>query len=204
MTSESLDPNAEGEDTARPSPEVVAVLVENHRRFLKFLERRVGSREAAEDILQDAFIRGLTRGSQIDDAESALAWFYRVLRNAIVDHWRRKGAEQRAVERAAVSGDERTDDPELMDTVCACAGELIDTLSPEYGTVLRRVDLNGASVKAFAEETGITANNASVRLFRARRALLKQVQRSCGTCADHGCLDCQCGGPGPKREAARA
>jgi RNA polymerase sigma-70 factor (ECF subfamily) len=35
-------------------PETIAVLVENHRRFLAFLERRVGSREVAEDILQDA------------------------------------------------------------------------------------------------------------------------------------------------------
>jgi RNA polymerase sigma-70 factor (ECF subfamily) len=204
MTSESLDPIAEGDGSARPSPEVVAVLVENHRRFLEFLERRVGSREAAEDILQEAFVRGLTRGGQIDDAESAIAWFYRVLRNAIVDHWRRRGAEQRAVERAALSGDDRVEDDELMNTVCGCAGDLIETLSPEYGSVLKRVDLNGASVKAFAEEAGITANNASVRLHRARRALLKQVQRSCGTCADHGCFDCQCGKPGPRREPASA
>jgi RNA polymerase sigma-70 factor (ECF subfamily) len=50
-------------------------------------------------------------------------------------------------------------------------------------------------VKAFAEAAGITPNNASVRLFRAREALRQQLQRSCGTCAEHGCLDCSCGGP---------
>ena len=38
---------------------VARTLVENHRAFLAFLERRVGSRAIAEDILQDAFIRGL-------------------------------------------------------------------------------------------------------------------------------------------------
>jgi RNA polymerase sigma-70 factor (ECF subfamily) len=42
------------------TPEVVAVLVENHRKFLAFLERRVGSRDIAEDILQDAFVRSRT------------------------------------------------------------------------------------------------------------------------------------------------
>jgi len=31
------------------------------------------------------------------------------------------------------------------------------------------------------------------KLARAREALKKQVVRSCGTCADHGCLDCTCG-----------
>ena len=48
------------------------------------------------------------------------------------------------------------------------------------------------AVKDYAAEAGITSNNAAVRVFRAREALRKQVARSCGTCADHGCLDCTC------------
>ena len=42
---------------SEPNPAVVGVLVENHRRFLAFLERRVRSRAEAEDILQAAFVR---------------------------------------------------------------------------------------------------------------------------------------------------
>jgi RNA polymerase sigma-70 factor (ECF subfamily) len=48
-------------------------------------------------------------------------------------------------------------------------------------------------VQDFAGEAGITADNASVRVFRAREALRKQVKTSCGPCADHGCLECSCG-----------
>src|SRR5262245_7903349 len=80
------------------SPAVLRVLVENHARFLAFLERRVGGRDAAEEILQDAFVRGLARGGSLRDDESALAWFYRVLRNAIVDHHRHADAERRGRE----------------------------------------------------------------------------------------------------------
>ena len=50
-------------------------------------------------------------------------------------------------------------------------------------------------IKDYAAEAGISSNNASVRLYRAREALRKQVARACGTCADHGCLDCHCGKP---------
>ncbi len=144
---------APSEAAGPPAPEVLAVLVENHRRFLDFLERRVGSREAAEDILQEAFVRGLTRGGRIEDSGSAVAWFYRVLRNAIVDHWRRQGAERRAVDRAAALAEpdgDATDDG-LMDTVCGCLTDLVPTLRPEYAAALREVDLGGTSVKAFAE-----------------------------------------------------
>ena len=41
------------EDVSAP----IATLLENHRAFLRFLERRVGDRMIAEDILQDAFVR---------------------------------------------------------------------------------------------------------------------------------------------------
>ena len=37
--------------------EAVDALVENHRAFLAFLQNRVGRREVAEDILQEAFAR---------------------------------------------------------------------------------------------------------------------------------------------------
>jgi len=69
---------------------------------------------------------------------------------------------------------------------------LAETLKPEYAVALRRVEVDGATLRAFAEEQGITPNNAGVRLHRARLALRRQVAKSCGTCATHGCLDCQC------------
>jgi hypothetical protein len=56
-------------------------------------------------------------------------------------------------------------------------------------------DVDQVPVKDYAATLGISASNAGVRVFRAREALRKQVARSCGTCADHGCLDCSCGGP---------
>ena len=38
-----------------------ATLVANHREFLAFVEKRVGDRALAEDILQDAFVRGVDK-----------------------------------------------------------------------------------------------------------------------------------------------
>jgi RNA polymerase sigma-70 factor (ECF subfamily) len=183
------------ESAAQPAtPEVIARLVASHARFLAFLERRVASREAAEDILQDAFVRVLTRGDSLSNEEAAPAWFYRLLRNALIDHYRRRGAEQRALEGAAREPEPVSDavDAAVYDTVCGCVGELIETLIPEYARALREIDLAGGAVAKFAEAVGFTPNNASVRLHRAREALHKQLVLSCGTCATHGCLDCQC------------
>src|SRR5215470_8546172 len=84
-----------------PSPAVLRVLVGNHRAFLSFLERRVGDRSTAEDILQDAFVRGIGKIGDLRDDESAIAWFYRSLRNAVIDHHRRGGSKTRALEAFA-------------------------------------------------------------------------------------------------------
>lgn len=46
-----------------------------------------------------------------------------------------------------------------------------------------------------ADTVGISASNAGVRIFRTREALRQQIARSCGTCAEHGYLDCTCGAP---------
>ncbi|MCB9687959.1 MAG: sigma-70 family RNA polymerase sigma factor [Alphaproteobacteria bacterium] len=175
---------------------VVTALVESHREFLDFLERRVGDPVLAEEILQDAFVRSLDRLETIRERESAVAWFYRVLRNAVTDHWRRRGSAGRALDSFAAELQGSVEpEGEVRDAVCQCVAYLATTLKPEYATALQRIEIEGVAVKDFAAEAGISANNAAVRVFRAREALRKQVSRSCGTCAAHGCLDCHCGGP---------
>ena len=177
----------------RPSPTAVQTLVDNHREFLHFLERRVGDRAQAEDILQDAFTRGVERFQTLRDGESVVAWFYRMLRNAVVDHYRRRGAGNRAMEAFANElGTAEEPSPEFRITVCSCVRTLADTLKPEYATALKRIDIDGMSVRDYAIESGIEANNAAVRVHRAREALRKRVAQSCGTCAEHGCFDCTC------------
>jgi RNA polymerase sigma-70 factor (ECF subfamily) len=173
-------------------PDAAAVLVGAHREFLAFLERRVGDRAVAEDILQDAFVRGLEKLDSVRDEDSVVAWFYRVLRNAVIDHYRRRASSDRKLEALARELEAETPSGELDNVVCRCVGELARTLKPEYADVLARVEIDGVAVKDYADEAGITSNNAGVRVFRAREALKKQVKKSCGTCAEHGCLDCTC------------
>ena len=187
------------EDTPPPSDvpvtaEVARALVENHRAFLGFLERRVGDRELARDILQEAFLRGFEKLGALRDDEAATAWFYRMLRNAVVDVRRRRASSERALDAFEAELAGASEAPrETRDAVCACVARLAETLKPEYREALQRVEVEGLAVKEYAAGAGISASNAGVRVFRAREALRRQVVRSCGTCATHGCVDCSCG-----------
>lgn len=174
---------------------VLEELVASHREFLAFVERRVHDRALAEEIVQDAFVKGLERGGEVSSDESARAWFYRVLRNAIVDRHRRATT---AAARLAALADElqraEHDRTEVADReLCGCIARLIETLPPDQADALRRIELDGIAVKQFATEAGIGESNAGVRVFRARKTLRERVARACGTCAEHGCFDCSCG-----------
>ena len=176
-------------------PDALPRLLAERERFLAFLERRTGSREVAEDLLHEAYLRGMERVGELRDDASAVAWFYRILRNALTDHWRHRDVERRAADtlRAQTGDEEPAVDPELMAEVCRCVAGVVETLKPEYAEAIRSVDLGGSSVGSFAVEKGITAGNASVRLHRAHTALKQRLLATCGACATHGCLDCKCG-----------
>jgi len=175
------------------TPEAIQRLVDSHRQFLAFLQQRVESRAVAEDILQSAFVRSLEAGAEIRDEESVVAWFYRVLRNAVIDHYRHRASTERAVEGWGKEfARQETPDPDLHRGICACITGLVETLKPEYQEALRIIDLDEGSLNDLAQQSGITAGNAAVRVHRAREALRKQVRTVCGSCAEHGCLDCHC------------
>jgi RNA polymerase sigma-70 factor (ECF subfamily) len=184
-------------DAAADEPRApLDVLLENHRAFLRYLERRVGDRELAEDILQDAFIKVIRRPDQAPDDEGLVPWFYRTLRNAAIDRFRRREAAGRVVEAFARELETQTaPEAEMAAEICACIGRLAATLKTEYAEALQAIDVQGTPVKAFAEARGLSTSNAGVRVFRAREALKKRVIESCGTCAEHGCVNCTCRTP---------
>ena len=180
-------------EPSTPSQPVLETLLAHHREFLRYVERRVGDRALAEEILQDAFVRSLDRAEEV--RESAVGWFYRVLRNAVVDLQRRQAAMHRRLDAFAAELVSEQESTELTAVACRCVGELAATLEPAYAEALQRIEVEGMPVAEYAQAAGISASNAGVRVFRAREALRKQVARACGTCAEHGCFDCTCGAP---------
>jgi RNA polymerase sigma-70 factor (ECF subfamily) len=181
-------------------------LLEQRKNFVSFVEKRINSPADAEDIVQSAFARLVEKADTIDGHESVVAWFYRVLRNAIIDHYRRRTVKDRRNEEFAREMrdlEARLEfDPAAKNQVCRCIRPVMEALKPEYREALKLVDLEERPLRELAESSGISENNAAVRVHRARQALRKQVQITCGACATHGCLDCGCHFPVPRVDPA--
>lgn len=172
----------------------ISTLLDARASFLAFVQRRIDDRQAAEDVLQGAFVKALEHRHELRDEERLVAWFYRLLRNAIIDHWRHQATGSRALERAAAaasaeaSEDSKADQAEL----CRCFEALLPDLPEPQAHILRSIDLGGQRPVDYAAAQGITPNNAMVRLHRARKTLRERLLGTCRACARHGCLDCTC------------
>jgi RNA polymerase sigma-70 factor (ECF subfamily) len=170
---------------------VSSALAPHHERFLGFVRSKVGSDTVAEDILHSAYVKAAERAADLESPESAVAWFYRILATGTADHFRRATRERRAVEAFEREADFIESQP-APTKVCGCVSEVLPTLKPEYSEALSSVDVQGIRVEQLAAAAGITPNNASVRLHRARAALRKRVVAVCGACAESDCVDCSC------------
>lgn len=175
----------------------VQALVAGRGRFHRFIASRVGSATEADDLLQESLLRALQRGDSLRRGERVVAWFYRILRNAIADHYREKQKGLHRSERlwteANVSGTSRVTPPADWEVaVCACFKGLLLTLKPRYAELLRRIDLLGEKKSGVAAALGLTHATLDVVLHRARYALRHKLEIFCGACSREHCLACAC------------
>lgn len=173
------------------SPGALARILESRAQFLRFLRRRLPTPEIAEDLLQNALLKSIEKGSEIRDGDRVVAWFYRVLRNAIVDYYRSTGRNQEELS-GLLNEIDISAETDVESEICRCVGPLVENLKPEYREALITIDLGDGRLSDLASRAGITEGNAAVRVHRARQAMRKQVEMTCGACAEHHCIDCHC------------
>lgn len=171
------------------------VLVESYREFLAFLQRRMGNKDQAEEVLQAFVMRAIERAEDLRDVRTVRGWLSRILATTIIDFQRRGlRRRRREVPMDTDFGEAFTVEPdaEIDKAVCDCLYKLLPTLKAEHAEVIWRVDLLGEPRDRVAATLGTTVNNVSVRLHRGRHALRKRLEEMCLICPEHGFLDCHC------------
>lgn len=169
----------------------IDLLMNERTQLLNFLRTKVDNSDLAEDILQQSLLKALRAAPDLRDDEKLLPWFYRILNNAVIDTYRRRGAEAKYIQKYAQEQVWGTE-PEDEAILCDCFRQLLPTLKPEYANLIESLDLSEGDPAQLAAQLGITPNNLKVRRHRARQALRTRLEESCRVCARHGCLDCTC------------
>ena len=190
------------------SEEAVTLLVTHRAEFARFLAARIANPTDAEDILQESLVRAIKHGGSIERGERIVGWFYRVLRNALTDHYRNTSALRRRNERLATEAAATlAGSADCERAICACLEGVLGTIRPQYAELLRRVDLKGEMRVLVARELKLSSGAFDVMLHRARAALRRQLEIFCGACSRERCLACACDQtrrPVPQRKTVRS
>lgn len=197
-------PDRNASTTEKTSDDSIAVLgdlthrlLEQEPAFRAFLRKRISDDAVTEDLLQQSLMKAVERGYELKKSDSAVSWFYRILRNAVTDYYRSHAADHRKLEglrqEMIAAGDDKMPAlDELRPAICTCLDPLLKKMRPAYAHLIERIDLRGELPADVAKEMKLTTNNLTVRLHRARQALRASLEQACGICTKHGCLSCTC------------
>jgi RNA polymerase sigma-70 factor (ECF subfamily) len=193
LTRMSAAPPGERDVPLTPA-RIADVLVATSRTFATYLESEIGSRAVSNEILQDAFGRGSQKAGALNSHESAVDWFYRLLRNAVIDQPRSTASSEHKFSAFRTELEQQPEPRAAMkDAILRYVGELSAILEPEDAAALRSIELGGTTIDAFAKATGISTHSASIQVFNARAALRRCIVMSAAICTVHGCWNCTCG-----------
>ena len=165
---------------------IASVLREHAGQFRSFVAARLPSADV-DDVLQTAAVRAVERAASLNDPDRVLPWLYRVHRNVIADTLRNRASRERTLNEI-----DAAPEVDALEELCGCSLVQARRLQPSYAAVLALVDAGDATIADAAAHLGISVNNASVRLHRARKALRKAMREHCGVESPRDCLDCRC------------
>jgi len=134
----------------------------------QFILTRVQDKTAADDILQEVFIKIVRSIAQLKDTARLRGWLYRITRNTIIDHYRQRPSEVPLPETLEDFVDEGGDQDEIPQGLAACVRTLIQRLPAKYREAIELTEFEGVTQKAMSEKLGLSPSGAKSRTQRAR------------------------------------
>ena len=132
--------------------------------------RHTGDRAAAEDILQDTFIKVLTHLGDVQSEETFPAWVYRIAINTCYSHLRgRRSRENRTVALSRVEG--RTEEAVYDAHETSLSGpleEAIARLPEKLRMIFLLHDVQGFKHAEIGAMLGVSVGTSKSQLFKAR------------------------------------
>jgi RNA polymerase sigma factor (sigma-70 family) len=159
-------------------------------RLLKFIRSRVRSLEDAEDILQDVFYQLSRMDNLAKSVEQTTAWLYRVTRNRIIDHRKKKkdaalpayydedneGFIFEEIADIVLESEITPETAYLRSMIFEEIKTALDDLPEEQRTVFEQTEFLGLPVKEIAQKTNTPVNTVLSRKHYAVVFLRKRLK----------------------------
>lgn len=137
-----------------------------HHELVSFVQKKIGEKNTAQDIVQDVFIKIHAKSDQLKDPDRFTGWAFKITRNAIADYFRR---QNRKVDSSLMEW--HSDTHELNECVASCLAVLMGSLPEKYRIALQLTDIEDQTQQELARVLKISHAGARSRVQRARKML---------------------------------
>ncbi len=153
--------------------EIAAGMIDAYRETIeplyRFVARRAGrSRQLAEDITQETYLRAVEQWRHGRRPDSTLAWLQTVARNLLLNHYRRKSPESLDASGVEIALD---DEPVEGPDAAALVYWGLARLGRRPRSLLEAFYIEGKPMRTIATELGVSERAVEGRLRRARQSL---------------------------------
>jgi RNA polymerase sigma-70 factor (ECF subfamily) len=140
-----------------------------------FIRARVRDHSAAEDILQEVFVKIHRKLATLQAGERIEAWVWRITRNSLADHFRRtRPTEPLPADLVGTAPESESDLPDLT----PCVRRFVGELPPTYREALVLTEWNGLTQKDLAKQR-TSISGAKSRVQRSRLQLKELLMDCC-------------------------
>jgi RNA polymerase sigma-70 factor (ECF subfamily) len=136
-----------------------------------FTLKALGDRGAAEEIVQEVFLRAWRNAGRYDSGRAAVrTWLYQITRNAIIDSRRRAAVRPGLPPHESVAEAEggATLEQAMLGWQVAAA---LERLTPEHRQMIRMAQFRGLTMREIAEHTGLPLGTVKSRTWYALRSM---------------------------------
>lgn len=166
-----------------------AEIIQRHQNMVfSVAYRMVRRRMDAEDVAQQVFAKIFYAMKKFDMRSSLSTWIYRIALNETYDYLRKLKSRRvvyegdlgenadEIIEDSSMSAD-RTPGADVQSERRDYLMKLLAHVSDEERMLLFQKEVEGLTVEELSARTGINENTIKVKLFRARKKLVKAASR---------------------------
>lgn len=150
-----------------------------HQPLYRFIHRRVADEMAAEDLLQDVFLKIHQHGDELQDIKKLESWIYQITRNVIIDFYRSSRPASSLDAPEVLDLPEELPDDDIVTELLPCVRAMVNSLPEQDRQAIVLTEYQGLTQKELAERTGLSLSGAKSRVQRAREKIKQQLLACC-------------------------
>jgi RNA polymerase sigma-70 factor (ECF subfamily) len=163
------------DDPQKQNGALASAFASLRRGLLASIRRQVRDQQAAEDILQDVFLKAVKAMRDGRAPGNLAAWLHAAVRTTVIDAYRAGRLDAQPLEDEPAAPE--AESLERFQALATCLEPMAATLPPLYRDALMAADFKGVPLAALADEVTVSAIKS--RVSRARTMLRERLLQCC-------------------------